>query len=90
MQRFFDMRIKKFYYRIVWKHLMINRKAGKEKKRIRYYFRNALYRKKLQRLFKEWQKVSHSDGKDRITREEKVFRKNLETEKLTMWTSKVD
>ena len=54
MQRFFDMRIKKFYYRICWKHLMINRKAGKEKKRIRYYYRNALYRKKLLRLFKNW------------------------------------
>lgn len=34
--------------------------------------------------------MSHQWGKERITSEEKIFRKNLETEKLTMWSSKVD
>jgi len=30
------------------------------------------------------------DGKERIAKEEVTFRKNLEKEKLTMWSSKVD
>ena len=34
--------------------------------------------------------ICHDEGKERINREEIVFRKNLETEKLTMWSSKVD
>ena len=42
------------------------------------------------RFFREWRSVSHQWGKERITKEEKVFRTNLETEKLTMWSSKVD
>lgn len=34
--------------------------------------------------------MSHEDGKLRIANEEVIFRKNLEKEKLTMWSSKVD
>jgi hypothetical protein len=44
----------------------------------------------LSRIFNNWQKVSHQLGKERIACEEVTFRKNLEKEKLTMWSSKVD
>jgi hypothetical protein len=44
----------------------------------------------MSRIFNGWQKASHVLGKDRIAREEVVFRKTLEKEKLTMWSSKVD
>lgn len=37
-----------------------------------------------------WRTVTHEWGKERINTEEATFRKNLEREKLTMWTSKVD
>jgi len=62
----------------------------KEKKRIAAYARNTIYRNSLQRIFRSWRNVSHEWGKERINKEEAVFRKNLEREKLTMWTSKVD
>ena len=65
-------------------------KRRKEKKRVAAYSRNTIYRNSLTRFFREWRNVSHAWGKERILREEKVFRQNLETEKLTMWSSKVD
>ena len=58
--------------------------------RVAAYSRNTIYRNSLTRFFRGWSKVTHHEGKERIQREEKVFRQNLETEKLTMWSSKVD
>lgn len=75
---------------ICFKAWKIYYKRRKEKKRVGAYSRNTIYRNSLTRFFREWRVVAHQWGKERINREEAVFRKNLETEKLTMWTSKVD
>ena len=90
IQRFFDMKQRLRLYRTcigMWKAY---HKRKKEKKRVAAYSRNTIYRNSLTRFFREWRSVSHQWGIERINREEKVFRKNLETEKLTMWSSKVD
>ena len=65
-------------------------KRKKEKNRIAAYSRNTIYRKSLKRNLDKWRNTSHQWGKERIISWEAVFRKNLETEKLTMWSSKVD
>ena len=65
-------------------------KRKKEKMRVAAYTRNTIYRNSLTRFLRGWRAVTHQEGKERIHREEKVFRQNLETEKLTMWSSKVD
>ena len=49
-----------------------------------------MYRKKLKAYFDGFYQTCHKEGKERILREEEVFRKNLETDKLTIWTEKVD
>lgn len=90
IQRFFDLKQRLRLYRTclgVWK---VYFKRQKEKKRVAAYSRNTIYRNGLTRFFREWRTVSHDWGKERILREEKIFRQNLETEKLTMWSSKVD
>ena len=90
IQRFFDLKQRLRLYRTclgVWK---VYFKRQKEKKRVAAYSRNTIYRNGLTRFFREWRTVSHDWGKERILREEKTFRQNLETEKLTMWSSKVD
>lgn len=79
-----------FYYRVSFKFWKKYLKARKEKNRVAAYSRNTIYRNKLTRIFRNWRDVSHQWGKERIIREEAVFRKNLEREKLTMWSSKVD
>lgn len=90
IQRFFDLKQRLRLYRTYlgfWKQYQ---KRKKEKKRVAAYSRNTIYRNSLTRYFRSWRVVSHEWGKERITKEEKVFRQNLETEKLTMWSSKVD
>jgi len=79
-----------FYYRVCMKFWKKYVKRMLEKKRIAAYTRNFIYRNKLTRQFRQWRTVSHDWGKERIGREEVIFRRNLETEKLTMWSSKVD
>ena len=84
------MRIRLRYYRIymqAWKAYLKRRKG---KKRVAAHSRNFIYRKSLTRFFRGWRDVAHEWGRDRINAEESTYRKNLETEKLTMWTSKVD
>jgi hypothetical protein len=90
IQRFFDLKQRLRLYRTcisLWKSY---HKRKKEKKRVAAYSRNTIYRNSLTRFFRNWRIVTHEWGKERIIREEKVFRQNLETEKLTMWSSKVD
>jgi hypothetical protein len=84
------MRRRLFYYRVFLKFWKAYVKRRREKKRIAAYSRNTIYRNNLTRYFRSWRNISHEWGKERINREEIVFRKNLEREKLTMWTSKVD
>jgi hypothetical protein len=90
MNRFFEMKRRLFYYRVFMKYWKKYIKHKKEKKRVAAYSRNSIYRNILQRQFRMWRTVTHEWGKERINREESTFRKNLEREKLTMWTSKVD
>ena len=84
------MKKRLFYYRVCMKYWSKFVKHRREKKRVAAYSRNTIYRNKLQRQFRGWRNVSHQWGKERINTEEAVFRKNLEREKLTMWTCKVD
>ena len=60
------------------------------KKRVENYWSNHYYRNYLKKVFVNWREVTHTWGKERINMLEKEFRQNMETEKLTMWTSKVD
>eukprot|EP00356_Strombidium_inclinatum_P005259 CAMPEP_0170481962 /NCGR_PEP_ID=MMETSP0208-20121228/2195_1 /TAXON_ID=197538 /ORGANISM="Strombidium inclinatum, Strain S3" /LENGTH=278 /DNA_ID=CAMNT_0010754753 /DNA_START=362 /DNA_END=1195 /DNA_ORIENTATION=+ len=90
LQRFFEMKIRLSYYRTCIKAWRAYVKRRREKKRVAAYSRNTIYRNSLTRFFRSWREVSHVWGKERIAREKAVYRKNLETEKLTMWTSKVD
>jgi hypothetical protein len=78
------------YYQTYLRYWGAYVKRRREKKRVAAYSRNTIYRNSLTRFFRGLREVSHEWGRERITREEVVFRKNLETEKLTMWTSKVD
>ena len=90
MHRFFQMKNRLFYYRVCikfWKKYIKHKKA---KKRVAAYSRNTIYRNMMKRIYKSWRNVSHEWGKERINREEKTFRRNMEIEKVTMWTSKVD
>jgi len=84
------MKERRSYYRICMKYWLKYVKRMREKKRIAAYSRNTIYRNKLTRQFRSWRTVSHDWGKERINAEESIFRKALEREKLTMWTSKVD
>mmetsp|Transcript_9080 Transcript_9080/g.15332 ORF Transcript_9080/g.15332 Transcript_9080/m.15332 type:complete len:249 (-) Transcript_9080:245-991(-) len=88
--RFFEMKTRLRYYRTHIKAWRIYIKRRREKKRVGAYSRNTVYIGMLRRFLRSWRNVTHQWGKERITREEAVYRKNLETEKLTMWTSKVD
>ena len=84
------MRRRLFYYRVCLKFWKSYVKRRREKKRIAAYSRNTIYRNNLTRHFKNWRNNAHELGKHRIAKYEIVFRKELEREKLTMWTSKVD
>ena len=44
----------------------------------------------MKRFLKGWQFVSHKWGQERIAKESAEYKLDLETERLTMWTSKVD
>lgn len=81
---------KAFYYRVCLKYWKKYVKRKKGKKRLNAYLRNKHYRKHLKEVFKGWQKVSHQWGKERIAKESAEYRLNLETERLTVWTQKVD
>jgi len=90
MQKFFQKRIRNYYFKICMRGLKVYLKRQKEKHRIEAFTRNTIYRNKLKRFYQEWFNVSHQWGKERISRETAEYRLNLETERLTMWTSKVD
>jgi len=47
-------------------------------------------RSRLTKFFRSWRGVTREIGRERIKTEQVVFRKDLETQKLTMWTTKVD
>ena len=47
-------------------------------------------RNRLTKFFRSWRGISRVEGRIRIKSEETIYRKDLETQKLTMWTSKVD
>ena len=44
----------------------------------------------MKTMFKAMQQHFHNKGLERIAKETAVYKLDLETEKLTMWTSKVD
>ena len=90
MHRFFRMRVRNFEQGVCWGALKSYWQYKKQKKRVWAHRRNTLYRAKLKRLFKSWFTECHLAGQERIREETAEFRKNLETEKLTMWTEKVD
>lgn len=90
LQRFLEIKHRLYMYKICLKVLKAHTKRKREKKRVAAYSRNTIYRKSLTRFFKGWAQVTHAWGKERINSEEAVYRRNLETEKLTMWSSKVD
>ena len=52
--------------------------------------RNTLYRKKLDRLFQSWRKVSHAEFSVRLDGERNAFRTDLESKILVQWSTKVD
>ena len=65
-------------------------KRRREKNRKAAYTRNTIYRNRLTRIFRGWRGTTHQWGIVRISNKEDGFRKEMEREKLTMWTSKVD
>jgi hypothetical protein len=65
-------------------------KRRKEKNRKAAYSRNTIYRNRLTRVFRGWRSTTHEWGIDRLNKSEDSTRKDMEREKLTMWTSKVD
>jgi len=90
MQRFFDIKKRETYQRTYWNYWMKFHVHKKSKTRKMNYAKNFFYRKQLKWAFILLRDLSSEEGKERIKREEKIFRQTLETEKLTMWTSKVD
>lgn len=62
----------------------------KSKARKAAYMRNTLHRKKMNRLFESWRGVTHHEFQVRMDHERRTFRMNLETEILTVWSTKVD
>lgn len=90
LARFLEIKHRLYMYKICLKVLKAHTKRNREKKRVAAYSRNTVYRNSLSRFFKGWATATHAWGKERINSEEAVYRRNLETERLTMWSSKVD
>ena len=90
LHRFFDMKMRNFYYRVCLKFWKKYVKKRKNKKRVAAYSRNTIYRNSMERFFRAWRSETHIMSKARIAQEEDVYRKALEREKLTMWSAKVD
>jgi hypothetical protein len=90
LERFFAMKSRIYYYKLCIKYWRIYVKRRVEKNRKAAYTRNTIYRNSLTRIFRGWRSCSHSWGIERINNSEDIFRKDLERQKLTMWTSKVD
>ena len=90
MQRFFQMKVRAYYFKVCMKAMKTYLKRKREKKRVGAYTRNTIHRNRLKRFYKGWQVVSHQWGKERIAKESAVYKLDLETDRLTMWTSKVD
>jgi len=70
-----------------WK-IYIKKKTEKNRKAA--YTRNTIYRNRLTRIFRGWRSSTHEWGIDRLNKNEVVVRNDMERQKLTMWTSKVD
>jgi hypothetical protein len=79
-----------FYYRVCIKFWKVYVKKRKEKNRKAAYTRNTIYRNMLTRVFRGWRTSTHEWGIERLNNNEDSYRKDLERQKLTMWTSKVD
>ena len=88
--RFVNMKHRLAQQKQVYKAWLKYHNRKLQKNRVATYSRNTIRRGMLSRIFNNWQRVSHQMGKERIVKEEHSFRKNLEKEKLTMWSSKVD
>jgi hypothetical protein len=66
LNRFFEMKMGKFYFRVClkfWKKYVARRKV---KKRVAAYSRNTIYRNKMERFFRSWRGITHEEGKIRI------------------------
>lgn len=90
LNRFTAMKCRLFYYRVCIKFWKVYLKRRKEKNRKAAYTRNTIYRNRLTRIFRGWRSATHEWGIERISNNEGTFRLELERERLTMWTSKVD
>jgi len=84
------MKQRLFYYRVCVKFWKVYIKRKKENNRKGAYTRNTIYRNRLTRIFRGWRSTTHGWGIDRLNKNEDVVRKDMERQKLTMWTSKVD
>lgn len=84
------MKQRLFYFRVCVKFWRMYVRRRREKNRKAAYTRNTIYRNRLTRIFRGWRSATHEWGIERLDSNEDVFRKDLERQKLTMWTSKVD
>lgn len=90
VQRFYDMKDALRSYQVAFQawHKYYLRKKGWKRRRACFW--NTFMRNRLTKFFRSWRGVSRVEGRERIKKEEIIYRKDLETQKLTMWTSKVD
>ena len=90
IQRFFEMKTRLRYYKTYLKGWQAWFKRRKEKKRVAAYTRNHIYRMKMKSCFRQLRAICHEEGRKKIKEWQADFQNKLETEKLTMWSSKVD
>jgi hypothetical protein len=90
LYRFIEMRVRIKTFTKVFSVLRGMQQKYKERDRVAKYFRNAKMRDYQQVFFRKLREVTHIQAQERIKREMLEYKQRLETEKLTMWTSKVD
>lgn len=90
MNKFIQLKVRAYYFKISLKAMRQYMTRKKGKKRIDAYARNTIYRNMMKRVFKRMVAVQHKRGMERIAVESAQYKLDLETERLTMWTSKVD
>lgn len=90
VQRFYDMKDALSSSQLAFQawHKYYIRSKGWKRRRACYW--NTFMRSRLTKFFRSWRGVTREIGRERIKTEQVVFRKDLETQKLTMWTTKVD
>ena len=90
LKRFFARTTRVFYQRVFFKFLGIYVTQRKAKVRVLAYSKNRIRENTIRRLYRNWYKVSHQWGKDRVDGDEDTIRINMQNERLNMWTDKVE